>query len=42
MVPEAGLIDTLSTLYFEDVSLPEAEEMAALADPDENTLFEVE
>lgn len=42
VVPEAGLIDTLSTLYFEDVSLPEAEEMAALADPDENTLFEVE
>lgn len=41
-VPEAGLIDTLCTLYFEDVVLPEAEEMAALADPNENTLFDVE
>lgn len=42
VVPEAGLIDTLCTLYFEDVVLPEAEEMAALADPNENTLFDVE
>lgn len=42
VVREAGLIDTLSTLYFEDVVLPEAEEMAALADPNENTLFDVE
>lgn len=42
VVPEAGLIDTLCTLYFDDVVLPEAEEMAALADPNENTLFEVE
>lgn len=41
-VREAGLIDTLCTLYFEDVVLPEAEEMAALADPNENTLFDVE
>lgn len=42
VVPEAGLIDTLSTLYFDDVALPEAEEMAAPADPNENTLFNVE
>lgn len=42
VVPEAGLIDTLCTLYFDDVVLPEAEEMAALADPKENTLFDVE
>ena len=42
VVREAGLIDTLCTLYFDDVVLPEAEEMAALADPSENTLFDVE
>lgn len=42
VVREAGLIDTLCTLYFEDVVLPEAEEMAALADPNEHTLFDVE
>lgn len=42
VVPEAGLIDTLCTLYFDDVVLSEAEEMAALADPNENTLFDVE
>ncbi len=42
VVPEAGLIDTLCTLYFDDVVLPEAEEMAAPTDPDENTLFDVE
>ncbi len=42
VVPEAGLIDTLCTLYFDDVVLPEAEEMAALAGPNENTLFDVE
>lgn len=42
VVPEAGLIDTLCTLYFDDVVLPEAEEMAALTDPNENTLFDVE
>ncbi len=42
VVREAGLIDTLCTLYFEDVVLPEAEEIAALADPNENTLFDVE
>lgn len=42
VVPEAGLIDTLCTLYFDDVVLPEAEEMAAMADPNENTLFDVE
>lgn len=42
VVPEAGFIDTLCTLYFDDVVLPEAEEMAAPADPNENTLFDVE
>lgn len=42
VVPEAGLIDTLSTLYFDDVVLPEAEEMAAPTGPNENTLFDVE
>lgn len=42
VVPEAGLIDTLCTLYFEDVALPEAEEMAAPTDANENTLFGVE
>lgn len=42
VVPEAGLIDTLSTLYFDDVVLPEAEELAAPTDPNENTLFDVE
>lgn len=42
VVPEAGLIDTLCTLYFDDVVLPEAEEMAAPTDPNENTLFDVE
>lgn len=42
VVPEAGLIDTLCTLYFDDVVLPEADEMAALADPNENALFDVE
>ena len=42
MVPEAGLIDTLCTLYFDDVVLPEAEEMAAPTGPNENTLFDVE
>lgn len=42
VVPEAGLIDTLCTLYFDDVVLPEAEETAAPTDPNENTLFDVE
>lgn len=42
VVPEAGLIDTLCTLYFDDVVLPEAEEMAAPTDANENTLFDVE
>lgn len=41
VVPEAGLIDTLCTLYFDDVVLPEAEEMTVVVDPDENTLFDV-
>lgn len=42
VVPEAGLIDTLCTLYFDDVVLPEAEEMAAPTDANEKTLFDVE
>ncbi|WP_282837858.1 DUF1156 domain-containing protein [Microbacterium flavum] len=42
VVPEAGLIDTLCTLYFDDVVLPEADEMASPTDPNENTLFDVE
>lgn len=42
VVPEAGLIDTLCTLYFDDVVLPEAEEMAAPTDPNVNMLFDVE
>jgi adenine-specific DNA methylase len=42
VVPEAGLLDTLCTLYFEDVTLPEATEMATVADPDENALFGVD
>lgn len=39
VVPEAGLLDTLCTLYFEDVALPDATEIATIADPDENALF---
>jgi len=42
VVPEAGFIDTLCTLYFDDVVLPGAEEMAAPTDPNEKTLFDVE
>ena len=42
VVREAGIIDTLCTLYFDDVVLPEAEEMAAPTDANENTLFDVE
>lgn len=42
IVPEAGLIDTLCTLYFDDVVLPQAKDLAALAPRDQATLFEVE
>ncbi|WP_145002653.1 hypothetical protein [Kocuria marina] len=42
VVPEAGLLDTLCTLYFDDVVVPEATELAALVDANENTLFDVE
>lgn len=42
VVPEAGLLDTLCTLYFDDVDLPEATELTALVDTTENTLFDVE
>ncbi len=43
VVPEAGLLDTLCTLYFEDIALPEAEEMASsLVGEAGETLFDVE
>lgn len=42
VVPEAGLLDTLCTLYFDDIALPEAVEMAAVVAPNENALFELE
>lgn len=42
VVPEAGLLDTLCTLYFDDVVVPEATELAALVNASENTLFDVE
>jgi hypothetical protein len=41
-VPEAGLLDTLCTLYFEDVTLPEAEEMASIVADEPDALFDVE
>jgi adenine-specific DNA methylase len=42
VVPEAGLLDTLCTLYFEDVTLPDAEEMASLVADEPDALFVVE
>jgi adenine-specific DNA methylase len=42
VVPEAGLLDTLCTLYFADVTLPEAEELAELVTEPAATLFDVE
>ncbi|MDZ5623333.1 DUF1156 domain-containing protein [Nocardioides sp. HM23] len=41
VVPEAGLLDTLCTLYFEDVTLPEAEDMASLVAEEPDALFDV-
>lgn len=41
VVPEAELLDTLCTLYFPDVSLPEAEELAVIATEPTATLFEM-
>lgn len=42
VVPEAGLLDTLCTLYFDDVTLPDAEEMASLVAGEPDALFDVE
>lgn len=42
VVPEAGMLDTLCTLYFEDVTLPEAEELASKEEPPREALFDVE
>lgn len=42
VVPEAGVLDTLCTLYFDDVKLPAAEEMASLVAGAPSALFEVE
>lgn len=43
VVPEAGLLDTLCTLFFEDINLPEAEEIAAsLVGDASEALFDVE
>jgi hypothetical protein len=42
VVPEAGLLDTLCTLYFEDVTLPEAQDLASLVAEPAATLFDVE
>lgn len=42
VIPEAGLLDTLCTLYFEDVRLPEAEEMASLVADEPDALFDVD
>jgi putative DNA methylase len=42
VVPEAGLLDTLCTLYFEDVTLPDAEEIASLVADEPDALFDVE
>ncbi len=42
VVAEAGLLDTLCTLYFEDVTLPASEEMASLLADAPAALFDVE
>lgn len=42
VVPEAGLLDTLCTLYFDDVTLPDAEEMTSLVADEPDALFDVE
>lgn len=42
VVPEAGLLDTLCTLYFPDVTLPPAEELSALVTEPAPTLFDAE
>lgn len=42
VIPEAGLLDTLCTLYFEDVALPDSEDLASLVEEKPNALFEME
>lgn len=42
VVPEAGLLDTLCTLYFEDVVLPEAADLADAAQEPDHALFDVQ
>lgn len=42
VIPEAGLLDTMSTLYFEDIMLSEVQEMAALLDETPAALFDME
>lgn len=40
VIPEAGVLDTLCTLYFEEVTAPPALEMASLVDESRETLFD--
>ena len=42
VIPEAGLLDTLCTLYFDDVTLPVDEELLAVLDQKPVGLFEME
>lgn len=42
VVPEAGRLDTLCTLYFPDVTLPEATDVATLVENEPDALFEME
>lgn len=42
VVKEAGLLDTLCTLYFPDVTLPDAEDIAALAEAKPDALFDMD
>ncbi|GAA1929126.1 DUF1156 domain-containing protein [Streptantibioticus ferralitis] len=42
VVPEAGRLDTLCTLYFPDVTLPEATDVATLVEDKPDALFEME
>jgi adenine-specific DNA methylase len=42
VVPEAGRLDTLCTLYFPDVTLPEATDVASLVKDKPAALFEME
>jgi len=42
VIPEAGVLDTLCTLYFEEVILPEAKELTTVVQQNEGTLFEIE